>query len=400
MPRTATGPPPAAEKPKSEKRRWAPRLWLGGRFVGWMRILVRNRFAVGWQYSYIALIDTIICASNSCLRLVQNLIYGGRLRRTQVTQQPLFIIGHWRSGTTMLHEMLSLDPRHTYPTTYQCFSPNHFLLTEGMAQRWLGFLMPERRPMDNMATGWDRPQEDEFALCNLGVPSPYWTIAFPNRPPQNPEYLDLEGISEQAMRRWKQTLLRFLQVVTFKNPGKRVILKSPTHTCRVKTLLEMFPDARFVHIVRDPYVIYPSTLNVWRSLYQTHGLQRPTFQGLEEHVLETFLRMHETLEKTRGLISPNRFFEVRYEDLVADPVSQMRTLYETLELGEFDNVLPLLEEYLGGVGDYRVNKYELTDQERAEVQRRWKPYFERYGYDLQGGGPQDAHPPKSDVAAG
>src|SRR6202011_3820426 len=135
-------------------------------------------------------------------------------------------------------------------------------------------------------------QEDEFALCMLGQPSPYLTIAFPNRPPQDQEYLDLEGLPPKALARWKQTFLRFLQQLTYKNP-KRLILKSPPHTCRIKVLLEMFPDARFVHIVRNPYVVFPSTVNLWKSLYQKHGLQVPTFAGLEDHVFDTYTRMYE-----------------------------------------------------------------------------------------------------------
>ena len=102
-----------------------------------------------------------------------------------------------------------------------------------------------------MASGWDRPQEDEFALCNMGVPSPYLTISFPNRPPQCDEYLDLAGLSPRRRERWKRGLMWFLKCVTLRQP-KRIVLKSPQHTCRVKTLLEMFPRARFVHIVRNP----------------------------------------------------------------------------------------------------------------------------------------------------
>ena len=112
--------------------------------------------------------------------------------------------------------------------------------------------------MDNMEAGWDRPQEDEFALCNMGSPSPYLTIAFPNRPPQDQEYFDLEGLSPQARERWKRRLVWFLKCVTVRR-RKRIVLKSPPHTFRVKTLLELFPNARFVHIIRDPHVIFPST---------------------------------------------------------------------------------------------------------------------------------------------
>src|SRR5260370_40110256 len=121
-----------------------------------------------------------------------------------------------------------------------------------------------------------------------GLPLPYLTIAFPNRPPQYPEFLDLEGLPPQALRRWKQTFLRFLQQITFRDP-RRLILKSPPHSCRIKVLLQLFPEARFVHIVRNPYVVFPSTVHLWKALYQKHGLQRPTFAGLDEHVFCTFV---------------------------------------------------------------------------------------------------------------
>src|SRR5262249_55673566 len=178
-----------------------------------------------------------------------------RVARTPIRHAPIFIIGHWRTGTTLLHEFLIRDPRHTYPNTYECFDPNHFLLSEAFFLRWMRFLMPSRRPMDNMAAGYERPQEDEFALCMLGQPSPYLTIAFPNRPPQYGEYLDLQGLPPGAVSRWQRAFLRFLQHLTFKDP-RRLILKSPPHSCRIPVLLELFPDARFVHIVRDPYVVF------------------------------------------------------------------------------------------------------------------------------------------------
>ena len=121
--------------------------------------------------------------------------------------------------------------------------------------------------MDNMAAGFDRPQEDEFALCMLGEPSPYLTIAFPNRGPQYGDYLDLEGLSPRALASWKRTLYQFLQKITFRNP-KRLILKSPPHTARLKVLRNLFPEAIFIHIVRDPFVVFPSTVNLWKSLYR------------------------------------------------------------------------------------------------------------------------------------
>jgi hypothetical protein len=361
-------------------REWTPRIWEGIDFFAWLRLLVRNRCAVGLAYVYIVVVVTLVSFFHTLLRFVQQVLYGGRIRRTPIREAPLFIIGHWRTGTTLLHELLILDERHTFPTTYECLEPNHFLLTEAVIPRLLPFLMPSRRPMDNMPAGWDRPQEDEFALCMMGQPSPYLTIAFPNRPPQDQAALDLDELSPRARRRWKRAFRRLLQQITLRDP-RRLILKSPTHSCRIRHLLEMFPEARFVHIVRDPYLVFPSTVNLWKTLYETHGLQKPRFAGLENYVYRTFTHLYAKLEEGKQLVAPERFYEMRYENLVRDPLGEMRALYAHLGLGEFERVLPRLQEFVAGMKGYRTNRYAQTPEVRDEITRRWGDVIRRYGYE-------------------
>ena len=226
----------------SKDRPWIPRFWDGMGFSTWLRLLVRNRFAIAPSRVPMAIIVTVVSLMNSFFWLVQAALYGRKIAATEVEDDPIFVIGHWRSGTTLLHELLILDPRHTYADTFACFAPSHFLVSGWLFKPLLRALLPAKRPMDNMAAGWDRPQEDEFALCNLGVPSPYLTISFPNRPPQCEEYLDLARLSPRQRERWKRGLMWFLRCVTLRQ-RKRIVLKSPQHTCRVKTLLEMFPRA-------------------------------------------------------------------------------------------------------------------------------------------------------------
>jgi hypothetical protein len=379
---TATAAKGAEQPTADRKKEWAPRIWQGCNFFAWLRLLIRNRFAVHWSYWYIAFIVTVVSFCHTIMRHVQAALYGRRIARMPIREAPLFIIGHWRTGTTLLHELLILDERHTYPNTYECLEPNHFLLTERFFTRWLGFLMPTRRPMDNMPAGWIRPQEDEFALCMMGQPSPYLTIAFPNHPPQYPEYLDLHGLSSRAVARWKRAFYGFLQRLTYKDP-RRLILKSPPHTCRISVLLELFPDARFVHIVRDPYVVFPSTVHLWKSLYLMHGLQKPNFIGLEEYVFDSFNRLYDRLEEGRRLVQPSRFFELRYEDLVRDPIGQVRALYTRLELGGFDRVLPRLQAFVALLAGYETNRYELSPALEAEITRRWGKVMGQYGYTLR-----------------
>ncbi len=361
-------------------RLWHARFWHGMLFWPWLRLLARNRFRVGLGITKwgLALTVTPSTVLNSILRPLERLFYGRLLDRVQIKDAPIFIIGHWRSGTTLLHELLVLDGRYTYPDTYQCLAPNHFLISAPVFTK-LKFLLPAKRPMDDMNTGWDRPQEDEFALMNMGLPSPYLTMAFPNEPPQCPGSLSLDGLSAAELDRWKAGLEWFLRRVTLRNP-RRIILKSPPHTARVKTLVELFPDARFVHIVRDPYAVFGSTVKLWKTLYKFQALQNPNHRGLDEQVYANFTEMYDRLEQDRKLVAADRFFEIRYEDLVRDPIEGMRTLYQHLHLGEFENVLPKLQAYFADRQDYRTGTYQVDDALRETIDRRWGPYMRKYGY--------------------
>jgi hypothetical protein len=362
----------------SECHEWAAPLWIGCNFSAWTRLLVHNRFAVHWSRWHYAVLYTFLSLVHSYLALWQKILFGRRVAKTVIAEPPVYIVGHWRTGTTLLHELLILDERHTGPTSYECLVPHHFLLTERFA-RWIEFLVSAHRAMDNMDLSFAHPQEDEFVWCMKGHPSPYLTMAFPNRPPQYPEYFDLENVPSRELNSWKETHFRFVQQVYF-HRRKRVILKNPPHSCRIKVLLDVFPQAKFIHIVRDPYTVYPSTIHLWQSLYRKHGLQRPSFAGLEDFVLSTYLQLYQKLDEGRGHVDPSRFYELRYEDLIRDPEGQLRRLYEHLEFDGFEEYLPRLRQYLAQHADYETNRYELTAKQRATIDQWWGDVIRRYGY--------------------
>ncbi|MGE0482064.1 MAG: sulfotransferase [Phycisphaerae bacterium] len=343
-----------------------------------LRLLVRHRFAVAPSRWHVLVGSLVSSAGNSLLGLVQDGAYGRRIARVPIEPDPLFILGHWRCGTTLLHELLALDPRHTAPNTYQCIVPAHFLITQGIARRACGWLLARRRAMDAVAVGLSRPQEDEFALCNMGARSLYERIAFPNFPRGN-EIFELDRHSEPDRARWQRTFERFLQSVLLKTPGM-LVLKSPLHAFRLPFLLERFKQARFVHIVRNPYDVFPSAMHMWRALYWTQGLQRPTRTDLDRFVLETFERFHEAMDRARPLLRERRFHEMRFEDLCAAPVEQMHQLYDRLELDGFAQVEPAIVRQLPDLAAFRRNRYELAPARRDELTRRWGPIAARHGY--------------------
>lgn len=314
------------------------------------------------------------------LKWLQKIRHGRAIAATEINPEIVFILGHWRSGTTLLHELLALDDRFAYSNTFECCAPHHFIVSQWFFEKFGGFLLPKKRPMDNMSAGWLRPQEDEFALLALGAPTPYRRMAFPNRSSVDAEFLNMEGLSEKRLSQWKDVFQGFLRTLSYRYPGKRLILKSPPHTGRIGLLREMFPTARFVHITRDPLTIFASTCRLWKSLDDAQALQVPRNKHLKELVFDSFERMYDGFERHRHTVDESHICDIRYADLVADPLQVIAEIYDKLNLGDFAQARPKLAAYVAEQRDYKTNVHQVEPETAAEVRRRWSGYFEKYGY--------------------
>ena len=234
--------------------------------------------------------------------------------------------------------------------------------------------------MDNMAAGWDRPQEDEFALALLGAPSTYTDFAFPKNASINAGALDLSGLTRREYAAWKRTFFKFVQSVAYKDP-RRLVLKSPPHTARIPALLELFPDAKFVHIVRDPRVLFSSTVNLWMSMAKRHGFQTPQQSPeLEAKVFREFRTIHERYEATKSLIPAGNLIEVRYEDFVKDLVTGTERIYAGLNLSGFAEARPQLEAYARRSSNYETNTYEQSAELKRRIAEEWGEIIAAQGY--------------------
>lgn len=358
---------------------YSPRFWHGMCMGDWLRLASENRWRIHPARWAMAATTANFALVNSMLRPLQSAIHGRAIEQTEFGEPPVFIIGHWRSGTTYLHELLMRDERFTTPTSFQCFQPHHLLLTEWLVTRLFWWLMPGRRPMDNVALDWNSPQEDEFALCAIGLPTPYRRMAFPDHGPVHLNYLDMQGLCDDELRRWKDALRWFVKLIAY-HRGGRVLLKSPPHTGRVAVLAELFPGAKFIHLTRDPYALYSSTIKLWRALHFAQGFQMSEGTDLQEYVFSCMERMYEGFHRQRGSLAAQDIVDLHYEDLVRDPVGQLRTVYEQLELGGFDGVEAKLAEYADSKRSYQTNRHQLDEPTRLAVAQRWSFYFERYGY--------------------
>jgi hypothetical protein len=304
---------------------------------------------------------------------------GRRLEGIEVPP-PLFILGHWRSGTTHLHNLLSLDPGLASPSSFQVFYPHVFLSAERLHARLFGFLLPRTRLIDQVSFAFDVPQEDEFALCILSSRSSYLAFAFPRQWRRYQPYLTLRGLPRGELEEWKRAFLWFARKLTFKH-RRPLVFKSPPHTGRIRLLLELFPEARFVHIHRDPYTVFRSMRTMIRAGLPLEQLQRFDYGRLDDLIIENYSLLHEAYFEERGLIPPGRLHEVRYERLEVDPLGEVRRIYERLGLPGFDAAAPRFETYLATLSGYRKNRHaELSEALRQRIASAWRRSFEEWGY--------------------
>ena len=359
--------------------RFGPGLFAGITLGRWLRVLRENHFSVDRPYWGRAAAITFASVPNTLLAAWEKWFYGRKIRNTRVAP-PLFILGIWRSGTTHLHNLLAQDDRFAYPTTYQVSYPHTFLTTERINARLLGLFLPKKRPMDDVAFGFTEPQEDEFALCSLTGRAVPMAWAFPRRAGPFGRYLTLRDASVDEVAEWKSALTWLVRKVSFKQ-GKPLILKSPGHTCRIRLLLELFPEARFVHIHRNPYDVFRSTQHWMRTGSPVWRLQRADFRDLAERTLRQYREVYDVFFEERGLIPKGRFHEIGFEALEADPIGQVRGVYEALALPEFRQAEPALRRYVESLSGYKKNTLpELPPELRERIAGEWRRCFEEWGY--------------------
>lgn len=327
-------------------------------------------------------------AFQSLLHQIQKKTVADQLANLKVPA-PIFVLGFWRSGTTLLHELLCCDSRFGFPSTFACLNPAHFLLSE----RWTAsrFDREVARPMDDVRYSWASPQEDEFALLALGAPSAYRALIIPSLMLDTNQLLDLDSQTAEDQELWCETFEYFLKLLTLQQ-RKPVILKSPTHGYRMRTLQKRFPEARYVVIERNPYEVYASNLKLWRTLTSKYGLEECSETQLEEFVLSAYVLHQQAVSEGIRHCAPGFIAQIRYEDLADTPVEQISRVYASLKLGDFAAARTRLEEHLRKVSSHQRNRFKLSRSQKALVDARWTDIISQGGYHWP-----DSHIELSDV---
>jgi omega-hydroxy-beta-dihydromenaquinone-9 sulfotransferase len=359
-----------------------PGVLAGIRLGDWVKLLREERRQIDLSRLPRVVSITVQSLKNSAVGEFERRRFAATLQKV-VVQPPIFLLGHWRSGTTHLHQLLCQDQRFAFPTTYQTAFPHVFLSLESVEARLLGPFMPACRPMDNMGLTLASPQEDEFALCGSSLRSSCMQWVFPRQKEKFRKYLTFRKADQADLAAWREAFLVFLKKLQWRY-GRPLLLKSPQHTARIGLLLELFPDAKFVHIHRNPFRVFQSSRELFRILFAWHGLQRPELETLDDWVLEQYREMYDAFFEQQPLVPAARFHELSFEELERDPIGQIRRLYEALNLPDFSPIEPKLRHYVESLAGYRKNRFsDLPAELKQRISREWGVCFEKWGYPNQ-----------------
>lgn len=354
-------------------------LIMGIKLTSLLKLVIRNGISLKPVYlmRFIALLPNAVISQ--ILIIAERLKYSKKYSKTEIIKPPVFIIGHWRSGTTFLHQLFALDDQLTVPTMVQTIIPEHFIFGTKYYTPVLNRLMPPKRPMDEVEMKPHSPMEDEFALLRMGSPSPLEKIFFPSG---RKKFLsDMNEFIPQGkdLVQWKRNLKLFLKKITWLTE-KQIVLKNPFHTPRVELLAKMFPGAKFVHIVRHPYKIIPSSINMWDIISNENSFKEGWEKPQIEDLIKIIGEFNKITEASRAKLKENEFAEIRFEDLESNPIKSVSEIYKRLDLKFTNRLESAISRFLEEKKGFKKNVFNLSDDEKLRISRELSDYFIKYNY--------------------
>ncbi len=318
---------------------------------------------------------------------LERLRFDNLIQRQQLDPPPIFVLGHWRSGTTHLYNILSKADFGFVPPVATGI-PWDILQIGRWFRPMLEKALPETRYIDNIPVLPDSPQEDEIALANMTWLSYYHGLYFPK---EIDKFLNagvfFDGCSHDDITAWQERFLYLLKKLAYYQGGKQMLIKNPVYTARAKMLRELIPSAKFIHINRNPYEVFESMRNFYTKLFAQFALQPYDHVDVDAIILRTYDRMMTRLEEETKDWPSEVYVDIRYEELERDPIAQIAKIYQDLGIDGYATAKPTFEAYLKSVQSYKKNSYTYTDDAASLVEANWGRFLEQWDYRRPGSQP-------------
>ena len=334
------------------------------------------------RYYYKIFLTALIIIIITPLHWWEEIVFRRKLKRFQFGKAPLFIIGHWRSGTTLLHNVLCKDPSAGFMTTYFSLFPNN------LASRWffrmfIKLNIPGKRPSDNMELNINFPQEDEFAFSNCQPNAYYNFFYFPSQYRMIYEKtIYHKHLNEKEIEHWYKSYDHLLKKALIDSGGSRLIIKNPVNTARIDKILKLYPDAKFLYLYRNPITVFFSTQNFFQKLFPKLWLHEVNYEFIDKLITEVYQRLLDDYQAQKTLIPPGNLLEMRFEEFEMSPADQLKKIYSGLLNEDFNLAEPYLMKYLNSQTGYIKNKYFVPAESLKKVAGDLDYYMKLYSYDI------------------
>jgi len=307
-------------------------------------------------------------------------------------KSPVFVLGHWRSGTTYLQFLLSQDPKFIYHSKYQTFFPGIYKTTgpilKKSADAFLRTFNIVRAWRKNISINMDldSPSETEAAAINLISPVTYhWAHIYPKKwRTYFNKFLFMEGLSSKEWQLWKQTMLGINSKLIKNKQEKRLLVKNPGDTGRIEHILKLYPNAKFVFIHRNPYEVFYSNKKLWHNILRTVSLQSVSKEELDGIILKLYKKLHQTYLDQKEKLRENQLAEVKYEHLKHRPIVELERIYDKIDLPGFKAAKPHFTAFMeDNTRESAVRKYEYQTEDIVQVNKQWGFTFEQWDYSMR-----------------
>ncbi len=338
---------------------------------------------VGLKYVPKLLLVCLLNLINLPFRTYERLLINPKFQRKSIESSPIFIIGHWRSGTTHLHNILSKDSRMAFITTYQSVFPDTLFNKMGrfLFKGFTRLLIPSTREGDNVRLAASFPQEEEFALGSKTAISFYYFWMFPKKTRNYYEnFIRFNKIEKKQLEAWKSDY-KLLIKKALKNTGKKIFLsKNPPNTGRVQLLLEMFPNAKFIHIHRNPIEVFLSTQKFFTKMLPHLQFQSIDKKDIDQMIISLYKNLMQDYFEQKKHIPSDQLFEISFQQLEEKPMLILEELYQNLDIQGFKQERPNFEKYLKSVSQYKKNNHQINKDQLNELLTEWAFFMDALNY--------------------
>jgi len=334
------------------------------------------------KYYFKVFLTTFIVLIATPFHLFDKIVFSKKLRNVEIKKPPLFILGHWRSGTTLLHNMLTKDPSAGYMSTYQALFPNN-LASKWLFRTFMKINMPDKRPSDGVSLNVIFPQEDEFAFSNVQWNAYYNFFYFPEHYKTfYQKAVHHKNLSEKEIELWYQSYDMLVKKALINSQGERVIFKNPVNTARIDKILKLYPDAKFLYIYRNPITVFFSTQRFFQQLFPTLWFKKMDDKFIDAMIFDVYNNLMNDYYTYKSLIPVGNLMELKFEEFEIDPVKEMEHIYSHLLKEDFSNVKQYFSAYFTTQKSHKKNKYLVDDAVIKTIQEKMGKYIEMYGYEI------------------